>query len=709
MSRTLTVLVIGGYGVFGGRLVDLLSDETRLTLVVAGRSLGRARAFCARRQGAAAELTPARFDRDGDVRAQIAALKPNIVVDASGPFQAYGDKPYRVAEAAISERADYLDLADAPALVVGIAALDGHARAARLYALSGASTFPALTVAVARRVGADMARFDAIRAGIAPSPRARRGGSVVKAMAAQAGQPVHARHGGRSATAFAFTEGLSAAIAPPGLVPLRRRLFALIDAPDLSALPALWPKTAWVGAGPAPGWLLRLLMGCAWLVRWKTLRSLSAFAPLMQAAAALFGWGEHRSGMFVAIDGARRDGLAVSRSFHLIAEGDDGPFIRAMAAEALVRRALDGRVPAPGARSAAGEIDFGDYERAFAKRAIRWGVRAPNEDEAGSLYARALGPAWRELPKEIRAMHGFGAGGLVSEGRAIVARGAHPLSRMLGFMFGFPQQGAEVPLTVRMSLSRGGETWTRQFAETRMVSRQYAGRGSDEHLLCERFGALEFAMAVVVADGKLTLVLRRWKALGLALPLFLGPRVRAFEQVFNGRFHFSVEISHPLCGLMVRYQGWLKPQTAETPATAAATPWAINRCRGQCAAGRRRLCNARHAARDASGRMFGTHGVVGAHRRRLTRAGRRAPARLPRCAGRSAARSPARPCCPVRGGYRASSRALPGFCPTPALRSSPDRCGGRSRAGWPGWRDRGGRNGCPARAFGASRECGHPW
>ena len=33
------VLIIGGYGTFGGRLVDLLIDEPRLTLIVAGRDL----------------------------------------------------------------------------------------------------------------------------------------------------------------------------------------------------------------------------------------------------------------------------------------------------------------------------------------------------------------------------------------------------------------------------------------------------------------------------------------------------------------------------------------------------------------------------------------------------------------------------------------------------------------------------------------------
>jgi hypothetical protein len=63
----LTVLIVGGYGVFGGRIVELLESEPRLTLIVAGRSLARATAFCTKRARAKARLVPAAFDREGDL------------------------------------------------------------------------------------------------------------------------------------------------------------------------------------------------------------------------------------------------------------------------------------------------------------------------------------------------------------------------------------------------------------------------------------------------------------------------------------------------------------------------------------------------------------------------------------------------------------------------------------------------------------------
>lgn len=36
MTQPLTILIVGGYGTFGGRIVELLEGEPRLALIVAG-------------------------------------------------------------------------------------------------------------------------------------------------------------------------------------------------------------------------------------------------------------------------------------------------------------------------------------------------------------------------------------------------------------------------------------------------------------------------------------------------------------------------------------------------------------------------------------------------------------------------------------------------------------------------------------------------
>ena len=96
----LTVLILGGYGTFGGRLAQLLVDEARLKLIIAGRSRAKAQAFCDT-LGAKGETLALAFDREGDVERQLRAVTPDIVVDASGPFQDYAD-PYRVVRACLA-------------------------------------------------------------------------------------------------------------------------------------------------------------------------------------------------------------------------------------------------------------------------------------------------------------------------------------------------------------------------------------------------------------------------------------------------------------------------------------------------------------------------------------------------------------------------------------------------------------------------------
>jgi hypothetical protein len=102
-----------------------------------------------------------------------------------------------------------------------------------------------------------------------------------------------------------------------------------VDVPDLEVLPELWPslRSVWMGAGPAPEIWHRALNVLAWLVRLKLLPSLSPFAPLMYRAINTLSWGEHRGGMFVAVEGEGATGERIERSWHLVAEGNDGPLI----------------------------------------------------------------------------------------------------------------------------------------------------------------------------------------------------------------------------------------------------------------------------------------------------------------------------------------------------------------------------------------------
>ena len=368
----LRVLVVGGYGTFGGRVVALLEDEPRLTLIVAGRSLHRAEDFVRARRRRA-RLQAAEFDRGANVVGQLAALAPAVVVDASGPFQAYG---YGLIEACIAARIHYLDLADGSDFVAGVGVLDAPARAAGVFCLAGASSFPTLNAAVVRRLARGLQRVDTIRAGIAPLPSGGVGENVIRAIASYAGQRVALRRNGATGHAIAFAEQMRFTIAPPGCVPLRERLFSLVDVPDLRVLAELWPEleSVWIGAGPVPEIWHRALIACAHLVRMRWFRSLSPLAPLMHFVSSKVGWGERRGGMFVIVTGRTAAGVTARHSWHLLAEGDDGPMIPAMAVEAVIRALVEGRAPQPGARAAMRDVELADYERMFARWRIYTGT-----------------------------------------------------------------------------------------------------------------------------------------------------------------------------------------------------------------------------------------------------------------------------------------------------------------------------------------------
>ena len=79
------ILIIGGYGVFGGRLAELLSDIDTLEILVGGRSFERAQEFCAAYRGAAV-VRPLEMDR-ARMAEILARERPDLVVDASPRFR----------------------------------------------------------------------------------------------------------------------------------------------------------------------------------------------------------------------------------------------------------------------------------------------------------------------------------------------------------------------------------------------------------------------------------------------------------------------------------------------------------------------------------------------------------------------------------------------------------------------------------------------
>ncbi|MEN9865980.1 MAG: hypothetical protein RL748_1570, partial [Pseudomonadota bacterium] len=449
--------------------------------------------------------------------------------------------------------------------VNGVVQFDAVAKAAGVFVLSGVSSFPILTAAVVRRLTRDFAKVLTIKGGIAPSPFAGVGINVILAITSYAGQPVKLLRGSRMTHAPGLVENLRYTVSPPGFEPLPNIRFSLVDVPDLQVLPTLWPEleSVWMGAGTTPEILHRMLNGFSRLVHWKILPSLLPFAGIFHFVTNTVRWGRHRGGMFVEVRGIGQQGQPVGRTWHLLAEGNDGPYIPAMALQALVLRCAAGRKPPSGARPGSVDLELDDYEALFQARTIHTGWRECDDQMAGCTnYQRLLGPRFASLPAPIRQMHDWYQGGrsagLRAEGKANIERGTSLLSRLIARVVGFPQAGQDVPVQVKFENNPEGEVWTRSFAGKSFFSVQSLGQGRSQHLIEERFGPAKFGLALVMDQDSVRLKICHWRLFGIKLPLAWSPKTESREYVEDGQYRFHIEISHPWVGLIVRYRGYLR-------------------------------------------------------------------------------------------------------------------------------------------------------
>jgi uncharacterized protein YbjT (DUF2867 family) len=543
MSR---ILVIGGYGGFGARLSRRLLAGGHEVLVT-GRSAAKAAAFCAGYERA----EPVLADRTNGIGLAMARHRPDLVIDAAGPFQASG---YTVPEACIAMRIPYLDLADGRDFVTGIAALDKAARAAGVPVISGASSVPALSGAVVRAMTADMARVDSVEMAISASNRASAGASIAAAMLSYIGLPVRLWRGKRWAVAHGWQELRR----EPFLLADGsgfRRLVGIADVPDHAIVPEALPGRPSVTfrAGTELDFQMLTLWLLSWPVRWGWLKSLlplqGILLPLYRATTRLGG---DKSAMHITVRGG-----AVERRWTILAWNGEGPEIPTLAAEILAGEILVGRVAA-GARHGWFELTLDQFEPRFAALAVRH--ETVERVLPPPVYARAMGERFDALPPLVRAIHDVQADG-GADGEGTVTRGRNLLARLFARIMGMPPAGT-TPLHVAFTERDGAERWTRDFGGHCFASELSARAGG----VTERFGPMRFHFDLPSNGEGLRMALAGWSLFGVPLPRFLAPNIAAREWQEGDRFRFEVEVAMPLIGRIVHYTGWLKPLADPVPA-----------------------------------------------------------------------------------------------------------------------------------------------
>jgi hypothetical protein len=348
-----SVLVLGGYGNFGRRIVAALSREPDCRVFVCGRSMEKATQV-AQQEGGCAE--PLALDcHAANFSSELRRVGATLVVHTAGPFQGQG---YSVPRACIATRAHYIDLADGRAYVCGIKALDEDARNNDVLIVSGASSLPALSSAVVDAIKTRFSSIDSIDHGITAGAKPP-GRATMEGVLAYAGKAFTQWCEGEWRMVHGW-QGITQRRYPD---PVNSRWIANCDVPDLDLFPERYHpvRTVQFRAGVGPSASMFGLWLASWLVRSGILPTLASCVPaLHRTASAIARFGSKCSAMHVTVRGLDLKGEPAVHHWFLIAGQDHGPFIPCFSAIALARKVLRNEVAARGAMPCMGLLTVDD-------------------------------------------------------------------------------------------------------------------------------------------------------------------------------------------------------------------------------------------------------------------------------------------------------------------------------------------------------------
>ena len=345
------ILILGATGNFGKRIAKSLADSG-YSIIVAGRNAEKLAALVA-------QLPPGRtetacFDIHTDLKDQLARLQPAVLINTCGPFQS---ADYSVAECAIAQHINYIDLADGRDFVTGITRLNAAARRNDVAVISGASTVPGLSSAVLDHFAPEFSKINNLTFGISPGQKAERGLATTQGILSYVGKPLKPFPGHKT-TVYGWQD-----LYRQDYGPLGKRWMANCDIPDLDLLPARYGiEKIRFSAGLELGALHLGLWGLSWAVRWGLPLNLPRHAEILLKAANWFDrFGSANGGMHMIISGEDPNSTPLTRTWKIIALNGDGPHIPTIPAIILAKKIARGTFSRAGAMPCLGLIALDDY------------------------------------------------------------------------------------------------------------------------------------------------------------------------------------------------------------------------------------------------------------------------------------------------------------------------------------------------------------
>lgn len=372
------VTVLGGAGIFGGRVARALAATNGLKVRITGRDEARGRRTANEIGAEFLQL---------DLRASDALPRAlegaALVIDAAGPFQS---RDYAVARACIAAGAHYLDLADAREFVMGIVELDRAARERGVFVGSGASSAPTVTHALIASVAHEFEAIEELDLALSPGNQNPRGAATIGAVLGILGKPLKVWIDGawRERRGWGDVAWLEF---PPDV---GRRRVHNCELPDLDLFPVLFgARTVRFRAGLELGLFNFVLSGLAALRSLRLAPELTPLAPLARDVSLwFFSRGTKNGALAVWVRGRARGGGVLERKVALVT-ADDGPATPSSPSILLARKLLLGAGVPAGARTCAGLLTLDELLPHLEPLGI-WCARGDDTGAWSARPARAL-------------------------------------------------------------------------------------------------------------------------------------------------------------------------------------------------------------------------------------------------------------------------------------------------------------------------------
>ncbi len=361
------VSILGGYGIFGGRIAEALSHDERCLVRVIGRNAKIGGNFASR---IGAEFRSCVLDDRDSLRKAIEGSF--IVIHAAGPFQ---KTDFRVAELCLEIGAHYLDLADARDYVAGIVRLDDEARRRGLMVSSGVSSTPAVTSAMIESIRHEFSRIDGIHTALSPGNQNPRGASTIAAVLSYLGRKIRVWRDGQWVERPGWGDVKRLEFPPP----VGRRRVHNCDVPELELFPSLFDaRTVRFSAGLELNLLNYLLSICALPCRWFGLDLSRRAGFFLKASLMLFPFGTTNGSLAIWVTGRDHTDRPIERRIAIVTDYD-GPATPSSAAIVLSQKILESGPPRTGAFPCVGVLTLDEILVHLRPLGV-WCVRG---DEAG--------------------------------------------------------------------------------------------------------------------------------------------------------------------------------------------------------------------------------------------------------------------------------------------------------------------------------------